>query len=458
MAQTLSATCDPKELISLIKTRFVRPDGLLARTYPVGKFTIYDNFDDVVPFFLFFGEADFLLEQIRIIRKNSENFVTLCGQNGVIATSIVDEWFGGLHSLWKHTGDAETFKLLSESVDFVRKSILKDNYLAAAYYPRKNKSARYYEPWSSGILETFCETREEFPDLFEAAQRVLSSWTNDAYFQKYGIFPYRVFRNRPKQWIHRHVLSRRKPKHQHTRPPYADAETFKDTARHALIRARFELTPGFYSQMMKSNSTPAFSLLEFYRATGDSKWLELLSRWIAGARAHFVREGDSGSAKVYSESYPNLGEVKESSSVPGFILVDVLCDAAAFAPGFGEHLPLAKRILDTYWNDRLPSGLVAFSEFGRFSHLDVQIDFSVALRRYGELSGDASYIERAKQLTETAFARHFTPDGYITYLGSSKKPVVVDPKYNALALKGMINLTTFDKKIYPEMYSLFKDR
>jgi len=34
----------------------------------------------------------------------------------------------------------------------------------------------------------------------------------------------------------------------------------------------------------------------------------------------------------------------------------------------------------------------------------------------------------------------------------------IDPKYNALVLKGLINIITMDEVIYPKYHSLFKDR
>jgi len=107
-------------LIQLIKTRFVRLDGLLARNYPSTDRTLFDNFDDLVPFFIYFGEENFLLSQIYIIRRKGESMLTLCSSNeGVLLSRNLDEWFGGWYALWRATGDKECFALLSESVDFV---------------------------------------------------------------------------------------------------------------------------------------------------------------------------------------------------------------------------------------------------------------------------------------------------------------------------------------------------
>ena len=40
-----------KELIDIIKSRFINSESLLAKQYPPGARTLFDNFDDIVPFF-----------------------------------------------------------------------------------------------------------------------------------------------------------------------------------------------------------------------------------------------------------------------------------------------------------------------------------------------------------------------------------------------------------------------
>ena len=80
-------------------------------------------------------------------------------------------------------------------------------------------------------------------------------------------------------------------------------------------------------------------------------------------------------------------------------------------------------------------------------------------RRYAELSGDRLYLDRAREITEIALKVHFTTDGYRTYSGEVAGFNPIDPKYNALVLKGIINLLTLEnRKIYPDLRDLFKDR
>jgi hypothetical protein len=84
---------------------------------------------------------------------------------------------------------------------------------------------------------------------------------------------------------------------------------------------------------------------------------------------------------------------------------------------------------------------------------------SISLRRYGELTGDDRYLRRSAELAECVIREHYSPEGYFTFSGEINNNLI-DPKYNALLLKGMISLLTLDQSLYqnPDLYSLFKDR
>lgn len=451
------------QLINLIKTRFVLPNGLLSRQYPPRDRTIFDNFDDLAPFFLFFGEEEFLLKQVRLIRKNGDTMISLCMEDGVLATSAIDEWFGGLHALWTRTRDPSVFELLNESVEFVLSHLFDGDFLSAAFV-RNRGPMPFYEPWSAGLLETFCEMRGEFPQAFERAQTTMRAWVNEEYFKRYGLFPYRVFRSKAKNLMHHFALSHLPPR-SHTRAVSpARSKKPRELLRTALMHFRFETTTGWYSQLMKSNSTPAFTLLELHRATGESFWLDCLERWIKAALEAFCEGG-----LVYSEYLPMVRRRCDPAATPAFIMVDVLCDAARAHPErFERHLSHARAILDEHWQQRGAAGLIPEATGSTHApqahtraHIDRQVDFSVSLRRYAELTGDNAYRARAATLMLAALERHGTPDGFITFTSDSplsEVTRVIDPKYNALVLKGLANLLTLDEPLYGKYDALFKDR
>ena len=445
------------ELINLIKTRFITTDGLLARNYPVTDRTLFTDFDDIVPFFIFFEETEFLLSQVRIIHEKNESLFSLCSADGVLITRTIDEWFGGLYALWKETADQTTYNLLKESVEFVLDHLMRNGFFSASFYQKNNHSAPYYEPWSSGILETFCEMRDEFPAAFEQAQKVLRNWVQDEYFSTYSLFPYRVYSSPLKKFIQKKILSNFLPIRRNSRPPTFSCGGRSRWLKDMLKRIRFLTINGLYSQLMKSNSTCAFSLLEFYKATEDKFWLENLLKWATGAIEGFCKQG-----KVYMEFVPKTGARRDAGITPEFILADVLCDTVYFADNcISEYkdrfMSTIKEIIDYGWQNRLENGLVPRYDGGDLAHIDNQVDFGLSLRRYAQLSDEASYKAKSVELTKRAIELHYSPDGYFTYSGNVAKNVI-DPKYNALLLKGFANLLTINEPLYPHYHSLFKDR
>ncbi len=458
------ACCNPdisqkaEDLINIIKTRFIRRDGLLARNYPPRERTLFDNFDDIVPYFIFFGETEFLLSQVRIIHEKRESMLSLCTQDGVLVTRNIDEWFGGLYALWKETADEVTYNLLRESVDFVLENLVRDDFLSAAFYPNNRKCAAFYECWSSGLLETFCEMREDFPRCFEQGQKVLRAWVSDKYFREHALFPYRVYMSAIKRFMQETFLSKSLPRQSNSRPPAFVRGGKWRRARNMLKQCIFFVANnGLYSQLMKSNSTTAFALLEYHRATGDAFWLESLLEWIKSATENFCENG-----KVYMELVPKTRLKRNAGARPSFILTDVLCDTAYFAGDIAAQckdgfLSTAKEILDYGWNNRLEFGLIPHVDGGDFAHIDDQVDFAVSLRRYSDVAGEHSYRTKSVELTTKALEIHYSPNGYFTYSGK-KTNNVIDPKYNALLLKAFANLITIDEPLYPAHHSLFKDR
>ena len=446
-----------QELINLIKTRFITRDGLLARNYPVTNRTLFTDFDDIVPFFIFFKETEFLLSQVRIIYEKNESLFSLCSVDGVLVTRSIDEWFGGLYALWKETGDQITYNLLKESVEFVLKYLMKDEFFSAAFYQENNHTVPYYEPWSSGILESFCEMRDEFPFAFEQSQKVLRAWVQDEYFKMYSLFPYRVYLSPTKKLIQKKILSNLFPIRRNSRPPTFACGGRSRWVKHMLKQIHFYTINGLYSQLMKSNSTCAFSLLEFHKATGDKVWLKNLLKWATSAIESFCDEG-----KVYMEFVPKTGARRDAGITPAFILTDVLCDTVYFTENYiteykDKFMSAIKEVIDYACQSRLENGLIPYRDGGDFAHIDSQVDFAVSLRRYAQLSGDESYKAESVELTKRVLELHYSPNGYFTYSGNVVNNVI-DPKYNALLLKSLANLITINKPLYPEYYSLFKDR
>lgn len=448
----------PQELIRLIKNRFVRPDGLMARRWPITSRTIFDNFDDVVPFFLHYGEQEFLLQQVALLQKYNLGFLDVCSEGGHIHSSHVDEWFRGLWHIHRTTGDKTSLQLLRKSVEFVSQNMFAPSgALYSAWNLAQKKPIGTEEPWSAGILEAAVAMRHEFPEFFLQAQGAMRLMAEREWFKRNGLFPYRTFLS-PVRGAWSQGLSAigvRGKSFTVVPPQWGCGGSARETL---ALHWRWFTTPGNYAQMMKSNSTPAFSLLEFYRATGDESWLAHLDRWIQGVDRWFL---DRESGKVWSEVWPDSSRHGVSATSSAFIFVDFICDYFMFTKRGAELLPRAEKILDQLWSRRNADGLIPVDESSGLCHLDNQIDVSISFRRVGEILGRKDLMDRSEDLIRSALRRHGTPDGFLSFSGKVPEKAArhIDPKYNCLVLKGMIHLDTLGKeKIYPDLQEIFQDR
>lgn len=441
------------ELISIIKTNFLTHDGLLSRHYPPGRRLLHDNFDDLVPFFLFYGEADFLRQQIRTIRRLNLDPISISSQKGVLCSRNLDEWLGGLFALWEATHDSGTYELLKSLVDFITNTLMTEDFLSPTYLIQSGKTlAQFYEPWSSGLLESSSEMRRYFPEMFEKSVKVMDRWLHDEYFESYGLFPYRMYESSWTKFAQKHLLAYFPPLSRFSEYRKGIGRSPGTILKNIGRSVRFQLTNGWYSQLMKSNSTCAFTLIEFYRVTGEERWKRCLMKWLDAACACFAKDD-----AVYMEYFPKMQIRREPGVSPAFILIDVLCDAVKLASAAPKYLDVARRLLEYQWSKRMTNGEIPLYENGNAAHLDSQVDFSISLRRYAELSGNASFLERSRELIEQTVHNHYSPSGYLTFAGNVKNNYI-DPKYNALLLKGFIHHETLGKSLYDNYYSLFKDR
>lgn len=434
------------ELVGLIKTRFINKDGLLSVSFPPSDRIIFDHLDDIVPFFIFLKEDDFLLYQIKLIKSRKLDLYDICGHKNCLLARNTDEYIGGLYALWKKTNDQDVKELLDQALKYLTTRLIKNDNLYGAYFPKIDAVGKYYEPWSAGLLETFCEMRHDYPKLFEQAKSIFKKWLSSKYFKIYKLFPYRHLLN-PLSRIWQKNLAAYGRMKIANRPPIMEGILLKDLEKNLKL----SLKNSYYSQMMKSNSTPAFTMLEFYLATEDKYWLNCLRDWINSALNKFCRDGE-----VFHLYSPKKNRVATAGLAPAFILCDLICDYSYFT-GDKSFLPETKKIIDCQLERRLENDLLPEFTDAEHAHLDNQIDFAISMRRYAELSGKEKYLKNSVELTEKAIEKHYSPDGYLTYWGESKEKVI-SSKYNSLLLKGFINLKTKEEKIYPKYHFLFKDR
>jgi hypothetical protein len=451
-------------VVARFRNDLLNDSGLISRVNPPDPRTIFDNFDDVAPFMLWWGASDLMLEQVD--RLDTGSFERELPLGNLLHAYKIDEYVGGLNAVTVATGSDHARRLRDDAVAKCWSYFADPNVGFSEFYDFDSKTrSPFFSPWAAGLLECMLELDTCDDVLAGRIDAILDRWWSHPYAEATGMLPFRgafaPWRERSERlWAHFGVWR--------DEPPirWAGAGgSLRGALRRSHIVSRSRQAfwawggSGRWSQLMKSNTTPVFLALALYARNGDPKWRRRVMRWFEAVAGTLV---DAGGVRGAARNGQAMGE---PTLVDGFILIDAACEAWRVLGRDGGLLALAAKAAGATLGWQWENGLLPMTPTADRDHLDGQIDFAIALRRLGELSGDERLLERSVALLRSAFAAHETPGGYCTHVRRDGGVVTlphntVDPKYNALALKGLISLATMDRTIYgsADLPDLFKDR
>jgi len=448
------------EIIQRFKTKYLTQEGMIARSYPCTTENIYADFDDVLPFFLYFGEDEFVRKQIELSTSATFNHLTVF--NDKVVSWRNDEYLGALCCYYRKHHDPEIRKIIEGCFTSIEKYLMQDGHVFMFYDLRRNRLPKLYSMWTGGLLEVFLENSDLFSEWKSKGLRAIDLWLENYSFQKYSIFVFkshaysRLF-NLINCNFHFHNLNFHRIVN--SQFYYIRRTKLRNTLIEAIVYYLLQLPTGSYFQFMKANTNFIFALIGAYRLTGEERYRKAIEKWINTVREKLFRDG-----MIYGIWYPN-GNATDPTLTESFAMIDVLCDTYSFVSKKPEFLDFAKEIADTWLLQQWPNGMFPFVPGGVHDHLDNQTDFSVALCRLSELTGEEIYREVGRRCFFSTLKYHQTEEGYVTSVTKDGKVLpgtVVDPKYNGLLLKGIINWIEEGKgaKIYetPDLHDLLKDR
>lgn len=459
------ASARAESIVSRFRHQFLTSDGFIARDYPVGARTIFDNFDDLAPFLNWWGATDLLADQVT--KLTLSDFGAKLPFGNLLHAYKIDEYIGGLNVVAKATGDRHCRALIDGAITECWE-LLGDPALGLSEFYDLKLEARspFFSPWSAGLLETFLELDDCGDSLQPRVAEIIDRWWSHPYVLASGLFPFRGAFDRMHSTTERFwALANRWAEEPPICWTHTQANTLKDYLRRSgmingLRKVKWEWgSSGLWSQLMKSNTTPIFLSIALFTRTQEPKWRQRIERWFTSV------QGLLASPDGVRAVYRNGSDVGPATLVAGFISIDAACDAYWFVNRDQGLLEFAERIARSCLAWQWENGLVPMSRGADCDHLDGQVDFAIALRRIAELKRDEEFLDASIRLLQTAFRLHDTPAGYCTHVRHDGSVVelprnTVDPKYNGLALKGLVSLATLGKDIYgsPELHDLFKDR
>lgn len=432
------------KIINNFKSEFINCDGFISRDYPPSKRTIFDNFDDIAPFFIYFDELPFLQDQIN--KLNTDNFDYLFFDN-LIYSFKIDEFLGGLYSVYKVNKNSKTKKIINNFLKFLEDKFLIDNHFFGVYDKRKNETYRIEYPWSSGILETFIEMKDDFPYLKDYSTKIVDRWIESEYFKKFKLFPYN---------FSDHNFFQKTLKIKQQQFPFSKKNNLKSSFK---IFYNQNIQSPKYSRIMKQNSTLIFTIIELYRINNSLRYKEVVSNWINSVNDKLIHDNI-----LYGEWFPN-NNYFDDNITHTFIFIDIICDYLTFIEYNKEYEEVGKRLIDKRLNRLTKNYLVSENYKGFITHIDSCMDFAISIRRFGEITNSNEYLDISNKILHSILKLHKYKFAYATFYEDGKgileiKKNTIDPKYNGLLLKGIISLECQNKKIHESKYihDLFKDR
>ncbi|MFX0142094.1 MAG: hypothetical protein ACFFDN_51125, partial [Candidatus Hodarchaeota archaeon] len=294
-----------------------------------------------------------------------------------------------------------------------------------------------------------------YPHLKKIILEITDHWLNNKFFLKYHLFPFRYSDDYLINFLN--LLCSRLNRYS-SRQPYDRSNKNIGLLINKLNYIYFTyFTSGMYVQLMKSNTTFIFTLIDLYRRIKKEKYKDTVIIWINSVIEKMVEDGI-----VYGFYYPSVGKKYDNRLLNSFIFIDVLMDSFYFIRRDNKYLELTKEIIDKRLADRWKNGLIPWYFNGKYTHIDSLVDFSISIRRYAELSGDASYLDYSYELLKNTLKFHYSKKGYYLNIKRNDKPlsIKISPKYNGLLLKGIINLLTINENMYEnlKLHDILKDR
>lgn len=432
------------EVLESLTGRYLNSDGLVSATFPPSHRNLLADFDDYIPFVLYYGLQDFALGQIGAARSRLRHGLPL--RSGRVISFFCDEFVGGLVSIVRATDDNESRSALSDAVSAVRNCLVRDGFLCAIHYVTPGLTFPVACARGGALAEVFAESEDVIPGGADDAISWLQGFVDSDDFRLTGLFPDRIFiHSRRLQNFSRNVS---------VKLPRRIIAPFKPGPRGWVGDALYLLPFAWEAQTVKGNTNTIHALITLARKT-ELEWpVNAIRTWVAAMDGRCT-DG------VLNQFQGIRGSWGPRSLAVHHPVVDALCDYYMLVEKNEVALGLAVRIAEAWLNKRLANDSFPEYDGGAYAFLDDQVDFSISLMRLAEITGEQRYLDEAESTLHAALKLFPVKGGLISRVSESGDTDSgrIEPKFNALFLKVPIILEA-GCRLYQDtkVHDLMKDR
>lgn len=423
-------TKEALRIINIIKSEFILDSGLLAMGRDAKNHLIQKNalpdIGDFVPFFLYFGESDFITHQITLAKDSLNNGILVSEfstfkLNGLAKSYEYSDWLLGLLDYYDFNPTEDNKLFVRKNIDQAIKIFKFNSKHYSFYYPRLRINLPLRDSRDAMMIELFIEyyqlTQEK--KYLDVAKNIFDKLINLDFYKKYGILP-----------------------------------TFSGPNFLKLFSAKLQ-----QGEICKANTNALFAFLSLWQETKDENILGHIDNMVTA---------------ILTQSYPDKGGIikdylPQTKSTKAFLtssfaMLDFLCDFYHVS-NQSQYLDKAKEIAD-YWLSLQSdtTGLFPLYNDKKEDFLDSETDMSVALFKLYEKTSDQRYAVAADKCLDGILKFH-SPHDYAIGVDVDTGSLVNGgrkSKFLALFLKLLILKIEYAKnnRIYTDkkLFNLLRDR
>lgn len=421
---------EAKRVISLLKKDFLMSNGtFFLEKYEsnISNHHIFPDLGDFLPFFLYFGESEFIDKQISIYESTLvdgylvSEFPSFHISNLVKSYEYSDLLFG-LYDYHLNKKDKNSYDLLIRTSDLAIKTFVFDGKVKSFFYLNLRKNLPLFDTRDGTFIEFYIDlyklTKEE--RYKKVAFNIYRNLIQTDYYIKHGLFS--VFN-----------------------VGFITKFFFKIIG----VNKSEEVI------VCKNNSNTLFGMLALYSETKDVEVLLSINRVIDNIKERLINGGVSD---TLSDSMDRVSTLTSS-----FPIIDVLCDLF-FETKNNKYLSLAKSIADYWISKQGKTGLFPLKSNKKESFFDSETDMCVALEKLFELTGDTKYKESMELCFKGIIDYHSKNDyvisvdietGHVVNTAQRTKFIALFLKLLILRIKKNEGVSIYSDKM---LWSLLRDR
>lgn len=425
---------EAKRIIEIIKSDFLLSNGALGLERENGILSNHDIFADLgdyLPFILYFGENNFIDNQIKVLKKRLKDYLLVSDFKsfhiGGLAKSYEHtDLLLGLSDYYLHRKNQDSLELLKKVADAVINKFRLDGEISSFYHYKSHINLPIFDTRDGTFIEIYTELSKTLNDerYLHVAHNIFNQLESIDFYKKTGLLP--VY--------------------------HSNSKIIKSILKKLGIN-KFDT-----AVICKNNTNSVLGILTYYVETKNERALIMADNILSSIIKYASVQGGGISATASFENENNFASLTHS-----FHTIDCLCYIYDITKK-SEYLDSAMKIADYWIKLQGKTGLFPLNSNGVETFIDSETDMTASLLALAELTKNDKYAAVANKCFEGLIKYHGERNYILGVDMNTGEPINTGQrtKFITLFLKDLILMEHLDKggEIYKnkELWSLLRDR